>query len=741
MAETETTPSFEVDSVIFLEFLVKALQQVQMYSSSHPATQEFLDRAFNLLSVLLRKKRALLVSHVNGKVRVQEKPLPRRFPAAPKLIEAMEDRNVGGFACFRGIDRAELVSLLEILSMNRDKVFDVDGGVRTELLEQMPNVKVNDMLHAAFTEDEVIDAEDDAVALEKMIDREISNLTSRNRRPATFSEALERVYENMDLSDEIKNDTDGSKAREFFDSASRRLVEQFHAGVDDIQKNLGESVAHMPPAMQMSLFGKIVTNPDEIDVEPLIKGFSTDVKAALVANEIEAGGDDDDVLAKINSILSPGEIVQLAEAFSQKIQVKGQGPAGRQMVSNLFQIIQGGRGEEVKRDLGLVVIADADPSMAMNYKSILEHVGFQTMHFSNGQMALDAVHQLEPVLLITDIKLEGLTGIRLVSELQREHSGVPILVVTALKYFRDMDEFQAFPNMRFLSKPFIFNEFLDTVRKQARKPKPVDDEDIEGSDALEGEVELSEDEMVRQADMEKARMIQQSLLPKETPTLQGFDIGATYQACQEIGGDYFDFIKMKDGRLGFVVADVSGKAVSGAMVMVLARTHFRTFAPEGKSAKEVLLRVNKELTRDIRRGMFLTSYFGILDPAAGTISLCCSGHNPAVFWSEQFGFPAYLLPGGMAMGLIDGKVYEDSLREETIRLLPSDRILLYTDGVVEAMNEENEEFGEGKLAQVMAQAIRKTSQELNDAILVSVKEHQGKAETHDDITMLSIGFG
>ncbi len=748
-----TTRSFELDALTFLDVLSKYVQSTVMYNTQHPASKQYHDASLNLLENLLEWKKTLFVTHRGGRLFIQERPTTRKVGGSWRLIPLLEDRYIAGFAIHRGVSHADLTRLVEVLSMKTAAVLDEDGDIRESIRRGFSAIELRDLRHAQFTEEEILSAEPDSSSLERRIEKEISSLTSRiDRRGAnepgsasSVRDAMDQVFRKMssEMAD-VNSPESAAKAREIFESFNRTAAEKFNANLATVSEGLRGSVARMPESVQKALFGRTFSGEGDVDVPAVLKGLSADVKGALLANEIKLEGASGAELSKrIDSLLSgQGEIVSVAEGLARRVYNQGVvGEEDRRVISHLFHVIQGDARGDSKERIGKIIYADRDESLVLNCRTILDRIGYEVLHFTNGEATLEAVRREDPDLLITDINLEEKSGIQLVSQLQLEHKSTPILVTTAMKYFRDVHEMNAFPNMRFLTKPFEFNEFFSTIEKISRKrPRPQPAPVAEGAEGAPA-APVEEIDPVKKADMEKARMIQQSLLPSEIPQIPGMDIGASYHACLEIGGDYFDFIPMQDGRTGIVIADVSGKAVSGAMVMVLARTIFRTLAPSGTSPKEVLIRVNRELSKDIRRGMFLTAYFAIVDGNNGTVTMCCSGHNPALHWSEQFGLPTYLMPGGMAMGLIASKVYENALREETIRLLPSDRLVFFTDGVVESMDPKNDEFGEGRLAQVVSGSIRKTCKELNESILAAVRVHQSTAPQHDDITIVSIGYG
>lgn|GEM_PF-2116176 len=254
--------------------------------------------------------------------------------------------------------------------------------------------------------------------------------------------------------------------------------------------------------------------------------------------------------------------------------------------------------------------------------------------------------------------------------------------------------------------------------------------------------EISEQRKARasiEADMGRAARIQFNLLPERIPNLRGFDIRVHYQSAKEVSGDYYDFIPIDRENMGIVVADVSGKGVPGAMVMGMARTALQLLARGSSNARETIISLNRVLARDIKGVMFLTLMYLVLNVHTLTIQVINAGHNPLVLWRD--GVSRLINPKGIAVGLDLGPVFEANLKEDLIQLQKGDRITVYTDGVIEAMNEKGEEFGEERFLEIIEESADKPSAEFINNLVAAIKAHQGNAEQHDDITVVTLKYG
>jgi len=235
-----------------------------------------------------------------------------------------------------------------------------------------------------------------------------------------------------------------------------------------------------------------------------------------------------------------------------------------------------------------------------------------------------------------------------------------------------------------------------------------------------------------------ASEIQARLLPKKIPRIQGFDIYAYYRSAKHVGGDYYDYLPIDKEHLGFIVADVSGKGIAGALVMAQTRSIMRLEAGTTHSPAEALKKTNAILAREIRRGMFVTVMYAILNVRTHTLVVSSAGHNSMVIYRAKNGAYELVNPNGIALGFDQGPVFEKTIKEETVQLNKGDRVILYTDGVVEAMNSKKQEFGEDRFYKIFQKEARRSSKELVNILINVLDQHQGAAEQHDDITISTL---
>jgi serine phosphatase RsbU (regulator of sigma subunit)/anti-sigma regulatory factor (Ser/Thr protein kinase) len=227
-----------------------------------------------------------------------------------------------------------------------------------------------------------------------------------------------------------------------------------------------------------------------------------------------------------------------------------------------------------------------------------------------------------------------------------------------------------------------------------------------------------------------ARLIQQSLLPKQLPVATGWRFAARYQPARAVGGDFYDFVELPDGTLGLMVGDVTDKGVPAALVMATTRSILRTAAQRLASPGEVLQRTNDALCGDIPPNMFVTCLYAILDPATGRVKYANAGHD-LPFLRHGSGV-SELRARGMPLGLMPDMIYE----EKEVVVAPGDRVLFYSDGLVEAHNAEREMLGFPRLEALMGE-IDATPDDVIEQLLLALEQWTGQDwEQEDDITLV-----
>jgi sigma-B regulation protein RsbU (phosphoserine phosphatase) len=238
-------------------------------------------------------------------------------------------------------------------------------------------------------------------------------------------------------------------------------------------------------------------------------------------------------------------------------------------------------------------------------------------------------------------------------------------------------------------------------------------------------------------DIAVAREIQNILLPSRAPLVEGFNCAALNIPAQTVSGDYFDFIQVDAHRWGVAVADVSGKGIPASLIMAMCRSVLRSKAEGNLSPAQVLREVNRQLYPDIQEDMFITMIYLVMD-SSGTITLARAGHESALWCRDHFKHIETIDAPGMALGIDAGDVFDEVIRDVTIELSPLDTVVVYTDGINEALDDEGNEFGQEQLKSVLREAGPQSVDFLVKTIVDRVQNFSSGHPQNDDITLAAI---
>lgn len=230
--------------------------------------------------------------------------------------------------------------------------------------------------------------------------------------------------------------------------------------------------------------------------------------------------------------------------------------------------------------------------------------------------------------------------------------------------------------------------------------------------------------------------IQASFLPDQIPTLDGWQISAKLIPARETSGDFYDFIPLPDGNLGIVVADVTDKGVGAALFMALSRTLIRSQALQYQSdPARVLTAANQRIMMDAKSGLFVTTFYGVLNPASGELIYTNAGHNPPYMFNYGDAIPAKILKAtGVPLGIFEDKVWKQGV----IDIDKKSTLVLYSDGITDAQNPSGDFFGEGRMLRVISDNLHLSAQDMQKAIIVAIEDFVGQAPQFDDITLVVI---
>jgi serine phosphatase RsbU (regulator of sigma subunit) len=235
-------------------------------------------------------------------------------------------------------------------------------------------------------------------------------------------------------------------------------------------------------------------------------------------------------------------------------------------------------------------------------------------------------------------------------------------------------------------------------------------------------------------ELDVARKIQEGLLPVNVPQIRNLDTAGIMIPAMQIGGDYYDLIKVSDTQMFIIVGDVSGKGLSASFYMSKLQTMIQLFCDATKSPKDVLVELNQKIAGNIQKQWFITLTIAFVDVAKRSIKICRAGHTPTLKYSN--GVVNYIKPNGMGVGLEFGPLFEESLEEIEIPLVPHDIYVFTSDGINEAMNEDNLFFGYEDITNILKEKHNQSSKDLIKSTMTKLERFRGNKEPNDDITLV-----
>jgi sigma-B regulation protein RsbU (phosphoserine phosphatase) len=381
-----------------------------------------------------------------------------------------------------------------------------------------------------------------------------------------------------------------------------------------------------------------------------------------------------------------------------------------------------------------ILVVDDEPDLQMlilqKFRKEIKQDIYEFSFAEDGQEALDKLQEIPSIsLVLSDINMPKMDGLTFLTEAQKLEN--PIFKTVIVSAYGDMDNIRTAMNrgaFDFVTKPIDFNDLTTTIDKSLKEVQLVQ-EGLEHKKTLEAV----------QSDLETASRIQQKMLPQEFPPFPDrdeFSIYAEMHTAKEVGGDLYDFFMLDEHRLGFVIGDVSGKGVPASLYMAVSKTMLKAIASQIEDPATCLATVNTMLIPESDLTTFVTVFYGVLDTRTGLIKYSNGGHNLPYIVRKDGQVEVVENTSGLLLGKIDDIEFES----KEIQLQPGEKLLLYTDGVTEAMNEDEEMYEDPRLEEFLTNRSRDDSNKVVRSLIVDVLKFMNKADQSDDITVLSVGY-
>jgi serine phosphatase RsbU (regulator of sigma subunit) len=379
---------------------------------------------------------------------------------------------------------------------------------------------------------------------------------------------------------------------------------------------------------------------------------------------------------------------------------------------------------------GKILVVDDTPSNIQSLAATLKPAGYQVLVATNGQQALDVMAKVRPDLILLDIMMPVMDGFEACANIKANANwhDIPIIFLTAKTETADLVKGFELGAVDYVSKPFNAHELMARVHTHLTV-------DRLRTSVSEKNAALEKAQQQMSAELDLARAMQVAILPSRFPVAVGCDGAARMLPATTMGGDFYDFIELPGGRIGLVMADVSGKGVPAAFFMAVARTNLNALAATASGPADCLQRTNDVLLTQNPMDLFVTVFYAVFDPATGVLTYSNGGHNPPLLRRANGHVEMLTSAAGLVLGM-----FPASYDEDTVQLAPGDTLVLYTDGVTEAFNVDVQMYEEARLVERVRDDGGATAKGLVTAIFDSVIGFSGAAPQSDDITVAVLSW-
>jgi sigma-B regulation protein RsbU (phosphoserine phosphatase) len=380
-----------------------------------------------------------------------------------------------------------------------------------------------------------------------------------------------------------------------------------------------------------------------------------------------------------------------------------------------------------------ILVVDDEPDLELLIsQKFRKPVREKEMQFAFAKSGVEALQVLQAQpdthVVLSDINMPEMDGLTLLGKIGEQY---PLLKSVIVSAYGDMANIRTALNrgaFDFITKPIDFTDLETTLGKAIHEAYHFQ------------KAAMEHDQLVAlRQELEVARKIQQTIVPRKFPPFperKEFELHAEMIPASDVGGDFYDFFLIDGERLGFVIADVSGKGVPAALFMAVSKTLLKATALKGLPPEECLEQVNRILFMESLASMFVTVFYGILNTRTGAVVYSNGGHNPPYILRADGGIEMAESGSGFVLGGMQNTVYQS----KTIQLQRGDGVFLYTDGVTEAMDRNGEQFTEARLEEILRRLPKSSLSELAQGIIEEVRNFSNGGAQTDDITTLVLRY-
>jgi len=369
-----------------------------------------------------------------------------------------------------------------------------------------------------------------------------------------------------------------------------------------------------------------------------------------------------------------------------------------------------------------ILIVDDTPANLRLLSQMLTERGYRVRAVTSGPRALASAQMALPNLILLDVKMPEMNGYEVCERLKADARtrDVPVIFISALDELQDKVRAFAVGGVDYITKPFQIEEVVARVETHLTLRR------------LQERLETANQKMARELAL--AGQMQASLLPSKLPSIPGWDLAVTLKPARETSGDFYDVHLLADGKLGLLIADVVDKGVGAALYMALSWALLRAYAAEYPAQPELVLNaVNRRILTDTSGEQFLSTFYGVVDPATGNLTYSNAGHYPPYILARGNGSTVRSLP---RTGMLLGVEQEEKWSQASVQLAPGDVLVLYTDGILDAEDAHGGFFGRERLLSTLWANLDRPAEGIQAAVMQAVAGFAAGAVQSDDIALV-----
>jgi len=681
--------------------LTRAVNLYKMYGPAHSATVEGIAQLCDSILAELADRKEVSFAVAEGRVIVNGEPVPDETPAVAKLRLTLEALAISSISFRSGVDRQELAELVHQLAS--------PPAEKTPL--KLPHVSFDKLTYVRRTPETAV-----AEALVRDVARRKAGTQGPGVDLAKLAESLAST-ERSPSGDDLAEATVEGLAGASFDVS---------VALDALSRMISRLDPDTKARLQAAGAGEQKLTPDTLRTLPsrvkalfMAEALLRNVPPALMSAAMSAGAAPTDLMNEVvpEVLARISDPKQGAEMIGRAMAVMAQGVA-----------TAGATRRPPRKTIG-VMLSKPEGTQAVEALAKSYQVGYWTT--ANRADLLELAAKKALVAIVVDEESVGDMEsffeefrYRTKEDTQRVRwAPLPVVMITRRTVMDLPAAAMCYPRLELVppgAAPDVLAAAIGLGPDDIRTEEPKQDSE---ADRLE---------------LKRAREVVKALLPRELPDIPGLELACYYEPALQVGGDYYDVIRLRGEAYGIAIADVSGKGVPGALVMTTLRSALRMVAAKSHHPKDTLTVTNDLMSQSLIKGMFVSMIYGVYEVPTRLLRIVSSGHTPLLIHRKSMPRPELRDIPGMILGVVDGPTYAATLEEVTLNLQSGDLLLFYTDGLTEAMNRKSEAFGEKRLLDVVARNPGLSASQTVRVLVDAMEAHRAGAEPSDDTCLLAV---